>query len=101
MNELHRERIIIQRKSPHHSSGRDVKIFFYGPPGSRRKEFYDEPLGNEKQRLAEWAWKIREKEEALLQKEGFGQDFLLLQLEEEKIRWEKIHEIFKNHGSAP
>ena len=100
-DEAHRQNILRQRESPHHSSGRTIRTWFYGPAGSRRVKSYDSPLGNEAQRLELWAWKIREKEESLLQKEGFAQDFLLIQLQEEKILWEKIHEIFKKHGSAP
>lgn len=101
MNETHRKKIILQRESPHHSSGRKVRTWFYGPAGSRRENFYDSPLGGETQRLEAWAWEIRKKEQALLQGEGFGQDFLLLQLEEEKTLWTKIHDILKKHGSAP
>ena len=97
----HKENIRAQRESPHHSSGRTVRTWFYGPAGSRRVDSYDSPLGSEAERLEAWAWEIRKKEQALLQREGFGQDFLLVQLQEEKTLWTKIHDIFKEHGSAP
>ena len=34
-------------------------------------------------------------------KRGLCSRLPLIQLREEKILWEKIHEIFKKHGSAP
>ena len=101
MNEAHRQKLIHQRESAHHSSGRTIREWFYGPAGSRRQDFYDSPLGNEAQRLETWAWEIRKKEETLALKEGFGQDFLIQQLEKEKVLWGEIHEIFKEHGRAP
>ena len=100
MNETHRNQIRLQRQSPHHSSGRVVREWFYGPSGTRREAFYDRPLGQEAKRLQTWTWEIRKKQQALKQ-EGFGQDFLECELGIEIALWKKVHRIFKEHGSAP
>ena len=82
-DEAHRQNILRQRESPHHSSGRTIRTWFYGP-WKQEGEILRLPLVTKSKGLNFGLGKSGERR-IPSSKEGFAQDFLLIQLQEEKF----------------